>query len=203
MEYFCLMLHFYSTKVLISWIPTNIFKNLFLSFVFSSVWLTFSICDSTLCTTTQHPGSSEFSSQHLPSPLRFPCHQSEHLIVRKSGERKRLAEVSGILAGNNHVIRTIDRLYPIKQENRPVDDVSHLFRAVFTLRLNHITGAAVQPHFGRLQCLCFSFFSFCSDINIEMLVSSYNMLDKNEVRGIKNKPDSLTNQKLPGINVAK
>ncbi len=36
-----------------------------------------------------------------------------------------------------------------------------------------------------------------------MLVSSYNMLDKNEVRGIKNKIDSLTNQKLPGINVAK
>ena len=30
MEFFCYILHFYSTKVLFLWFPTNIFKNLFL-----------------------------------------------------------------------------------------------------------------------------------------------------------------------------
>ena len=43
--------------------------------------------------------------------------------------------------------------------NRTVDDVSHLFRAVVTLWLNHIADLAVQAHFRRLQGLRVSFFS--------------------------------------------
>jgi hypothetical protein len=39
------------------------------------------------------------------------------------------------------------------------DDVSHLFRAVVTLWINHIAGAAVQTHFRRLLSLVSSFFS--------------------------------------------
>ena len=43
MEYFRYILHFYSTKVLFLWFPTNIFKNLFLLSSMSSA------CQGTLC----------------------------------------------------------------------------------------------------------------------------------------------------------
>ena len=113
-------------------------------------------------------------------PDDFSSKQLEYLLVSKSDKGDGQADMSGKFVGDDVFFGTEDGLHPVKQTDRPADDVSHLFRAVFTLGLNHIAGAAVQPHFGRLQCLCFSFFSFCSDINIGMLVSSYDMLDKNE-----------------------
>ena len=64
-----------------------------------------------------------------------------------------------ILTGDDRFVGTKDGLYPIKQIDRTGDDVSHLFRAVFTLKVNHIAGLAVQTHFRRLLCLRFSFFS--------------------------------------------
>ena len=62
-------------------------------------------------------------------------------------------------AGNALLVGAELRAYGIKQINRTVDDVSHLFRAVVTLWLNHIADPAVQAHFRRLQGLRVSFFS--------------------------------------------
>ena len=94
-----------------------------------------------------------------PLPYRFTCHNLKHFIIREAVEGNGAAEVAGILTGNNRLVGTIDRLYPIKQIDRTGDDVSHLFRAVVTLWLNHIAGLAVQTHFGRLLCLQVCFFS--------------------------------------------
>ena len=92
-------------------------------------------------------------------PNDFSGKQLEHFIIRKSGKGDGQADMSGKLVGDDVFFGTEDGLHPVKQTDRPADDVSHLFRAVFTLGLNHITGAAVQSHFRRLLCLGCCFFS--------------------------------------------
>jgi len=76
-------------------------------------------------------------------PNDFSGKQLEHFIIRKSGKGDGQADMSGKLVGDDVFFGTEDGLYPVKQTDRPADDVSHLFRAVFTLGVNHITGAAV------------------------------------------------------------
>ena len=94
-----------------------------------------------------------------PLPQRFPCHYTKHLFIRKPDEGNGEAEVPCILTGDDRLVGTIDGLHPIKQIDRSGDDVSHLFRAVVTLGLNHIAGLAVQAHFRRLLRLACCFFS--------------------------------------------
>lgn len=76
-------------------------------------------------------------------PDDFSSKQLEYLLVPKSDKGDGQADMSGKLVGDDVFFGTEDGLYPIKQTDRPADDVSHLFRAVFTLGVNHITGAAV------------------------------------------------------------
>ena len=64
-----------------------------------------------------------------------------------------------ILTGDDRLVGTKDGLHPVKQIDRTDDDVSHLFRAVVTLGINHIAGLAVQAHLGRLLRLAACFFS--------------------------------------------
>ena len=97
--------------------------------------------------------------QYPPLSYRFPCHNLKHFIIREPNKGHRQADVPCKLAGHARFFRTKHRLYPIKQIDRPEDEVSHLFRAVFTLKVNHIAGLAVQTHFRRFLCLRFSFFS--------------------------------------------
>ena len=97
--------------------------------------------------------------QYPPLSYRFPCHNLKHFIIREPDEGDGEANVPCILTGDDRLVGTKDGLYPIKQIDRPEDEVSHLFRAVFTLKVNHIAGLAVQTHFRRLLCLRFSFFS--------------------------------------------
>ena len=54
--------------------------------------------------------------------------------------------MSGILTGDDRLVGAELRSYGIKQINRTVDDISHLFRAVITLGLNHKADSAVQAH---------------------------------------------------------
>ena len=97
--------------------------------------------------------------QYPPLSYRFPCHNLKHFIIREPGKGHRQADVPCKLAGYARFFRAKHGLYPIKQIDRLEDEVSHLFRAVFTLKVNHIAGLAVQTHFRRLLCLRFSFFS--------------------------------------------
>lgn len=97
--------------------------------------------------------------QYPPLSYRFPCHNLKHFIIREPDKGHRQADVPCKLAGYARFFRAKHGLYPIKQIDRPEDEVSHLFRAVFTLKVNHIAGLAVQTHFRRLLCLRFSFFS--------------------------------------------
>ena len=101
-----------------------------------------------------------------PLPYRFPRQDVKDLIVREAEEGGGEAEMSGILAGDDRFVGAEHRTYCIKQINRPGDDVSHLFRAVVTLWINHIAGAAVQTHFRRLQCLVSCFFSLSLNISL-------------------------------------
>lgn len=100
-----------------------------------------------------------YLSPYPPLSHRFACHYPEHFIIREPDEGDGAAEVPCILAGDDRLVGTIDGLHPVKQIDRTGDDISHLFRAVVTLGLNHITGLAVQAHFRRLLCLACCFFS--------------------------------------------
>ena len=97
--------------------------------------------------------------QYPPLPYRFPCHNLKHFIIREPDEGDGEANVPCILTGDDRFFRAKHGSYPIKQIDRTGDDVSHLFRAVVTLGLNHITGLAVQAHFRRLLRLACCFFS--------------------------------------------
>ena len=99
------------------------------------------------------------SAQDPCLPDSFPIQKLEHLIVRKADEGDAPAGPLCKPAGNALLVGAELRAYGIKQINRTVDDVSHLFRAVVTLWLNHIADPAVQAHFRRLQGLRVSFFS--------------------------------------------
>ena len=92
-------------------------------------------------------------------PDSFAVQKLEHLIVRKADEGDAPAGPLCKLTGNALLVGAELRAYGIKQINRTVDDVSHLFRAVVTLGLNHISDSAVQAHFRRLQSLLPIFFS--------------------------------------------
>ena len=78
-------------------------------------------------------------------------------------------------AGNALLVGAELRAYGIKQVNRTVDDVSHLFRAVVTLGLNHIADPAVQAHFRRLQGLGCSFFSSYFVLSMNKNAGQYGM----------------------------
>ena len=110
-----------------------------------------------------------------PLPYRFPRQDVKDLIVREAEEGGGEAEMSGILAGDNRFVGAEHRTYCIKQINRPGDDVSHLFRAVVSLWINHITGAAVQTHFGRLLSLRFTFFSLFFVLSMNKKARQYCM----------------------------
>lgn len=108
-------------------------------------------------------------------PDDFSGKQLEHLIIRKSGKGDGQADMSGKLVGDDVFFGTEDGVYPIKQTDRPADDVSHLFRAVFALGLNHITGTAVQSHFRRLLCLGCCFFSLFYILSMNKNARQYCM----------------------------
>ena len=99
------------------------------------------------------------SAQDPCLPDSFAVQKLEHLIVRKADEGDAPAGPLCKPTGNALLVRAELRAYGIKQINRTVDDVSHLFRAVVTLGLNHIADPAVQAHFRRLQSLLPIFFS--------------------------------------------
>ena len=94
--------------------------------------------------------SSEFrviSPHHLFPSFRFFLQDVKHLIVRKADEGDAPAGPLCKLADNALLVGAKLRAYGIKQINRTVDDISHLFRAVVTLGLNHKADSAVQAHF--------------------------------------------------------
>ena len=115
------------------------------------------------------------SSPNSLLPDDFSCQQLQYLFIRKSDKGERQADISGKLMGDDRFMLTNDRLHPVKQINRTGDDVFHLFRAVVTLRINHIAGAAVQTHFRRLQCLGFSFFSLLFVLSMNKKARQYCM----------------------------
>lgn len=93
--------------------------------------------------------SSEFrviSPHHLFPSFRFFLQDVKHLIVRKADEGDASTSPSGKLARHALLVGAELRTHCIKQRNRTVDDVSHLFRAVVTLGLNHKADSAVQAH---------------------------------------------------------
>ena len=93
--------------------------------------------------------SSEFrviSPHHLFPSFRFFLQDVKHLIVRKADEGDASTSPSGKLARHALLVGAKLRAYGIKQINRTVDDISHLFRAVVTLGLNHKADSAVQAH---------------------------------------------------------
>ena len=77
--------------------------------------------------------------------------------------------------GNALLVGAELRAYGIKQINRTVDDVSHLFRTVITLWLNHKADSAVQAHFRRLQGLGCSFFSSYIVFSMNKNAGQYGM----------------------------